>query len=67
MFCIVLQQTDESAKDIISSQVRTDRQGGAPFQVAVQVLGCDDQYDHYQETPEHKEEGKDGLADPEDL
>ena len=35
MFCIVLQQTDESAKDIIPSQVRTDRQGGIPFQVAV--------------------------------
>ena len=42
-------------------------QGGIPFQVAVQILSCDDQHNHHQEAPKHKEEGKDGLADPEDL
>ena len=41
--------------------------GGEPFQVAVQILSCDDEHNHHQEAPKHKEEGKDGLADPEDL
>ena len=41
--------------------------GGKPFQVAVQILSCDNKHNHHQEAPKQKEEGKDGLADPEDL
>ena len=55
----------------LSGQVRTvwatDSKGKTPFHVAVQILSCDDQHDNHQEAPKKKEEGKDGLADPEDL
>ena len=38
-----------------------------PFQIAVQILRCNNQHDHHQKAPKHKEKGKDGLTDPEDL
>ena len=66
MFRVVLQQPDESERPG-DNRLGDRQQGKTPFHVAVQILSCDDQHDNHQEAPKKKEEGKDGLADPEDL
>jgi len=43
------------------------QQSDESFQIAVQILRCNNQHDHHQKAPKHKEKGKDGLTDPEDL
>ena len=66
--CIRLQQSDES-ENKAQSQSNTLVYFGeyVPFQIAVQILRCNNQHNHHQKAPKHKEKGKDGLADPEDL
>ena len=66
--CIRLQQSDES-ENKAQSQSNTLVYFGeyVPFQIAVQILRCNNQHYHHQKAPKHKEKGKNGLTDPEDL